>query len=62
MNITTYELKVSDNETNREVRLTYTGNEDVIIYLNFGNNGHAKDLYISVPRVTLEQFVRMINE
>lgn len=62
MNITDYELKVSDKETNREIRLVYSGNEDVAIYLNFEDNGKAKDLYIHVPRSILENFIRLINE
>lgn len=62
MNITHYELKVSDSATNRQIRLVYTGNEDVAIYLNFEDDGRAKDLYIHVPRAVLEAFVRTINE
>lgn len=62
MNITNYELKVSDTETNREVRLSYTGNENITVYLNFEEKGKAKDLYIEVPRSILENFVRLINE
>jgi hypothetical protein len=62
MNITHYELKVSDVETNREIRLVYYGNENIVIYLNFEDNGHDKDLYIHVPRIILENFLRLINE
>lgn len=62
MNITHYELKVSDNEKIRQIRLEYTGNEDIAIYLNFEDKGIAKDLYIHVPRQVLESFVRLIND
>ncbi len=62
MNITNYELKVFDTSINRQIRLEYTGNEDIAIYLNFEDNGRAKDLYIHVPRVLLENFLRLINE
>lgn len=62
MNITNYELKVSDPNTNREIRLSYSGNEDIAIYLNFEDKGKSKDLYINVPRSILENFVRLINE
>ena len=62
MNITDYELKVSDSATNREIKMIYRGNQDVAIYLNFEDNGRAKDLYIHVPRQVLESFVRLINE
>jgi hypothetical protein len=62
MNVTHYEVKVSDSVTNRQIRLEYTGNANIAIYLNFEDNGHAKDLYIHVPRAVLENFVRLINE
>lgn len=62
MNINHYELKISDTEANREIRLSYTGNEDIAIYLNFEDKGKAKDLYIHVPRSVLENFIRLINE
>jgi hypothetical protein len=62
MNITTYDLKVFDQKTNQEVRLTYHGGECIAIYLNFEDKGKAKDLYIHVPRLVLENFMRLINE
>lgn len=62
MNITDYELKVSDSATNRQIKMVYRGNEDIAIYLNFEDDGRAKDLYIHVPRNILENFIRIINE
>jgi hypothetical protein len=59
MNITHYELRVSDAKINREIRLSYLGNEDITVYLNYEDGA---DRYIDVPRSVLENFVRLINE
>lgn len=61
MNISRYELKVSDSETNKELRLSYYGNENVAIYQNV-RDVHDAPEYIHVPRAVLEAFVRLINE
>lgn len=62
MNMTHYELRVSDSSQNREIRLVYGGNETIAIYLNFEDKEQAKDLYIHIPRSILENFIRLINE
>jgi hypothetical protein len=62
MNITHYELRVSDSETNREVRLVYNGNENISIYHNAADKLLPDDFPINVPREILENFVRLINE
>lgn len=62
MNISHYELKVSDATTSRELRLVYGGNETIAIYLNIEDNSAIRDQIIHVPRVLLENFMRLINE
>ena len=62
MNITHYELKVSDAETNREIRLSYSGNENIVIYSNGTYALGEGDRVTTLPRSILENFVRLINE
>lgn len=62
MNLDSYELKVSDSTTNREITLVYRGNENVVIYYNLPDNLVPLDCTIHVPRTVLENFIRLINE
>lgn len=62
MNLDSYELKVSDSATNRQLTLVYRGNENVVIYQNLPDNSIPLDCTVHVPRVVLENFIRLINE